>query len=92
MNTAFRLLGGAAVLGLGVIAPSILIAPDGLAEPSAEAARGTAGSPGEEGRGASVCRLISFTNPITVECSAGPSGSSADGAESVSVEDGDEDD
>ncbi|RKT85274.1 hypothetical protein SAMN05421805_115149 [Saccharopolyspora antimicrobica] len=90
--TTFRLLGSAAVLGLGVIAPSLVIAPDGLAESSADAERGTAGSPGEQGRGLGVCRLLQASNPITIECSGGTNGSSADGSESVSAQGGDEDD
>ncbi|MER7077851.1 hypothetical protein SAMN02982929_06036 [Saccharopolyspora kobensis] len=92
MATAVRLLGSAAVLGLGVIAPSLVIAPDGLAEPSADAERGNAGSPGEKGSGLGVCRLLQSSNPITIECSSGTNGSSADGSESVSAQGGDEED
>ncbi|MDA3647695.1 hypothetical protein LZ318_36690 [Saccharopolyspora indica] len=91
-TTAFRLLGSAAVLGLGVIAPSLVIAPDGLAESSADAKRGTAGSPGEEGGGLGICRLISSSNPITIQCEGGANGTSADGSESSSAHSGDEND
>ncbi|MER7014096.1 hypothetical protein ABT324_21965 [Saccharopolyspora sp. NPDC000359] len=89
MTSTFRLLSSAAALGLGMLAPSILVNPAAIAEPAAGASGGIAGSPGEEGGGASVCRLLSISNPISLECSAGPSGSSADGASSASVEDGD---
>ncbi|MGW1676974.1 hypothetical protein [Saccharopolyspora sp. NPDC002376] len=91
MTTSFRLLSSAAVLGLGVLAPSVLAIPAAVAGPSADATRGTAGESGEEGGGTSLCRPISLTGGSLVAlCSAGPSGESADGSESVTVADGDD--
>ncbi|MDA3625862.1 hypothetical protein OU415_10470 [Saccharopolyspora sp. WRP15-2] len=91
MITSFRLLGSAAVLGLGVLAPNVLTIPAAVADTSADATRGTAGESGEEGSGTSLCRPISLTGgSLVAQCSAGPNGASADGSESATAAGDDE--
>ncbi|MBB5154902.1 hypothetical protein [Saccharopolyspora phatthalungensis] len=86
MTTSVRLLGTAAALGVGVLATSLLTQPTATA-----ASTEKPGTDGESGQGISICRPISFTGPITVECSSAPSGGSANGSADYVAKDHGED-
>lgn len=83
VTTSVRLLSTAAALGVGLLTTSLLA--QGVA--TAESSTGKKSSDGEAGQGLSICRPVSFTGQIAVECQVAPNGESANGSAQVVVED-----
>ncbi|GAA0525805.1 hypothetical protein GCM10011581_14040 [Saccharopolyspora subtropica] len=87
MTSSVRLLGTAVALGTSLLAAGLLPSAAAFADSDI----GKAGDVGEDGAGFSVCKPISFTGQITVQCSVAPNGGAADGEATAAVAESEED-
>ena len=86
MITSVRLLGTAVALGAGMLTTSL----PALATEVTDSSVGKPGQPGKAEQGLSVCRPLSLSGQVTVQCSTGPNGQSADGSADAAVDSGDD--
>ena len=88
MITSVRLLGTAVALGAGMLTTSL----PALATEVTDNSVGKPGQPGKPGQAEqelSVCRPLSLYGQVTVQCSTGSNGQSADGSADVALDNDD---